>query len=470
MFEDLVDKVVTPQFKTDIEYAMKHPKSTIAKNIITKVSPILLFQESSNLYTPFDQEKMHGKMLSMSRRYGGVSSFITVAPDSIANATSYRMSLKHVNNQNFPVDCDADFLKCVQEGSVFVASETVRINCNYALRAEAIIANPLPSVLEYISLIDNLFVELLGIKPSNGFPTLNVNKEKKTVYYKNRNTKGIFGPVLGAALVTEAQNRHDLHCHILFFGGMSPHLLQSGASYKTISKQIQMSLDKMYQQCLPRKIHLFKQVYDYCKTNQFTVSCDHENQPQHLSSLLNSVRYHHPGILNSSEWKTNLNLLAVCLNIHQHSFTCKKGVAGMTHCRMKFGRPLEKKTCAVVLEEKRYDGCQNKQAFVLSSSIKRETHRVLQPKKRVILWNVKRPKLEEMCTKGVLNIDPNNISERNRSQEYIIRWLFNDLHLENMSPATMKIKEELNNMINMMETTNLLKFYNSINSGIQNAE
>ena len=174
-FNELCDKVVTKEFRTDIEFAMKHPKSKLAKSIIAEVSPILVFQEQSNLYTPFDQEKMQGKMLSMARRYGGVSCFVTIAPDSIANPNILRMSLQHVANSTFPAECDERFLESIINNSTYVTTETATVNCDYKSRAQSIIDNPLPSVLEYISLIYNVFVELLGLTPSNRFATLNVN-------------------------------------------------------------------------------------------------------------------------------------------------------------------------------------------------------------------------------------------------------------------------------------------------------
>ena len=92
-FKDFSALTRSVEFRDNLKQAIANPASDIAKSIVKQVTPILAFKDNVSSYTPFDATESKGKMLAMARRYGGVSAFITIAPDSINNPTSFRMSL-----------------------------------------------------------------------------------------------------------------------------------------------------------------------------------------------------------------------------------------------------------------------------------------------------------------------------------------------------------------------------------------
>ena len=123
----------------------------------------------------------------MAKRYGGVSIFITIAPDSINNPTCFCLALKHTNNKTFIQQPTNTFLKSITNNSTCILEKDVIINCDYANRANLLIQNPLPAVLEYINIIYNLFTILFGIKPESYFPSIQTTPPVRSVYFKTNN-------------------------------------------------------------------------------------------------------------------------------------------------------------------------------------------------------------------------------------------------------------------------------------------
>ena len=105
-----------------------------------------------------------------------------------------------------------------------------------------------------------------GIQPNCYFTPLKEIPSNKTRYFKRSNTKGLFGYTTGACLVTETQQRHDLHAHILLFGSLSPALLQSAAPFPSICQNISLAIDKMYKQSIARNIHVANIITDELKS------------------------------------------------------------------------------------------------------------------------------------------------------------------------------------------------------------
>ena len=118
------------------------------------------------------------------------------------------------------------------------------------------------------------------------------------MHYKNKNTKGLFGYTTGACLVTETQQRHDLHGHILLFGSLSPALLHSAAPFPNICNTIAMAIEKMYRQSISRNIHITNII-----SNELRSISRHTNiiNPSHIPGIKKaSLQYQIPKDLYST--------------------------------------------------------------------------------------------------------------------------------------------------------------------------
>ena len=221
------------------------------------------------------------------------------------------------------------------------------------------------------------------------------------MYYKNKNTKGLFGYTTGACLVTETQQRHDLHGHILLFGSLSPALLQSAAPFPNICNTIAMAIEKMYRQSISRNIHITNII-----SNELRSISRHTNliNPSHIPGIKkSSLQYQIPKDLYSTRSQLFFDLYSSFLNIHTHTFTCHKGKLGQVQCRLAFQRHLFNATQPVELSP-RPDEEYKEQALprwqclpCIDLSVPYKPRGIMHPPDTsVVFWNVKWPLLDPL--------------------------------------------------------------------------
>ena len=91
---------------------------------------------------------------------------------------------------------------------------------------------------------------LLGIFPAN------TNGDKRRALKTEILDYGKVGVINGTPVaingVNEANNRGGLHCHLLIWGGIPPHVLSAAANIPSLCKEVSKTLDAMYQSELPR--------------------------------------------------------------------------------------------------------------------------------------------------------------------------------------------------------------------------
>jgi hypothetical protein len=68
------------------------------------------------------------KIRNMVQKYGPCAAFITVAPDDVNKPTSFRLSIRKLEdvNQSFPRETDEGFYEAMKAGSSEVASNKVQ--------------------------------------------------------------------------------------------------------------------------------------------------------------------------------------------------------------------------------------------------------------------------------------------------------------------------------------------------------
>jgi hypothetical protein len=79
------------------------------------------------------------------------------------------------------------------------------------------------------------------------------NTARKTTYYRAK--KGIFGHTLSIIGIVKDHAKGTLHFHLLFFGGLSPYVLQRFAGLPDVCTSISRALDSMYSSSLPDGYH-----------------------------------------------------------------------------------------------------------------------------------------------------------------------------------------------------------------------
>jgi hypothetical protein len=315
-----------------------------------------------------------------------------VAPDDVNNPTSFRLSIRKLEdvNQSFPRETDEGFYEAMKTGSSEVAGGSIPFPCDYAARARATVGNPVAAVLEYKTMIGNVLKELFGAEPNHYGHRKTTNR---TSYYGDR-IKGLFGDVLAFYGMTEAQARGSLHYHCLVWGSISPKLLQGGAHIEEVCNEIGLSLDNMYSAELPREAHVYNSITTCMRRNQLF----RKDVKRHYgilevppSLVEDSEGYHHHVCAN-----------CLCTNMHTHSFTCHKPPTGHDGCRMNYPCEHCEKTCPVQLSKDAED--ENGVPVVLDKIEDpplridlSDTGNPLQPKdRRLIAWELKRTKIEKL--------------------------------------------------------------------------
>lgn len=180
------------------------------------------------------------------------------------------------------------------------------------------------------------------------------------------------------------QARGGLHFHVIIWGGLSPELLECVATVPELMDAVTTVLESQFRTSLPRELH----VYDLIKRNKGR-TCRGELRPtatlQSLSgqgsflspkrgrkrklgpvlfpklSLGTGFARRHPSEVPRAlllppdpdeDWcmfVTFANVTASVFNVHRHCFTCHKGVAGKTGCRLNMPRTKRARTAFVQL-------------------------------------------------------------------------------------------------------------------------
>ena len=158
---------------------------------------------------------------------------------------------------------------------------------------------------------------------------------------------GIFGVPIASFGSPEVQLRGSLYLHVVFWGGLPPHLLQAAALNSTLSRAAAHSIGLVIKAEVDPEYHI-QNILD--KVNSKVTS-----KPALITP-------HHP-IEQEQTFKQECQRAAVVCNIHQHSTTCYKGTIGKTECRMALPRALVNKTsyCQIQAHNKNQENLEGRQ-------------------------------------------------------------------------------------------------------------
>ena len=319
--------------------AKKYPKSEHAKKFLQRYTPHLQFSGLNTAYGCFEGKKLKAMLVESCKRYRPPSAFLTFNFDDINNPRAIRASFATVNNRSFPAvfeqDCPYgvdgyDFISKMRKSGNEVGSGVVDLSPEY--RASLAKDDPITFVSETRELLVHVCEIMLGVNLEEMFSKTLATTLRKTVYYKSR--KGILGYPMSILGVIEDHAKGTVHFHVLFFGGVSPYVMQRFAGMEEICQAISATLDTMYCSSISSEYHtvpVVRRIIGQRKQNKIRLpefSSEVLLGRPDCSSVVSS------GLVDYDKLMDETGMQASKQQHHRHMRTCQKGVAGLTGCRL----------------------------------------------------------------------------------------------------------------------------------------
>ena len=218
-FDNFAEKIMSPSFQAQLKRAVEKPNSKEARKVFNTLTPVLTSGGKKTTCGALERRSAAGEILSMGRRYGPASCFLTVSVDDVNSPGVFGMSFRSKDNLSFPAHCPESLLKAIELGEDYVpddellGSGEIRIPCDWKSLAKAATENPVSVAIHYNKLIYDILRIIVGIKP--GTTCGNNNRALKTEYRGfGEDSKGVVSGTPAALTgVTETTARGGLHFH-----------------------------------------------------------------------------------------------------------------------------------------------------------------------------------------------------------------------------------------------------------------
>jgi len=257
--------------RAELEDAYHDPKSELAKAVLKKYVPYLRFSASKVGYGLGVASKLETELNESSKRFQAASGFFTLSFDDPNNPRAIRATFATANNREFPAVFEQG---CIYGGNGTEFMENIRkclgdpmdignIGLSESVRARLSMEDPVTFVSETKEMLVSVCELLLGVQLEHMFTKISGETSQKTRYFKS--SKGIFGCPMALIGVIEDHARGTVHFHLLFFGGLTPYLLQRFSSLGPVCEKISEVLDTMYCCSLPGDVqlgHVFRRVVE----------------------------------------------------------------------------------------------------------------------------------------------------------------------------------------------------------------
>ena len=226
-FEKFTQTFMHKDFQTKLQNAVANPEGKDAKHILNKLVPMLACGGKQTVFGALERRRAAGEILSMGRKYGPASNFLTINIDDVNTPSVFRMAFRNCNNINFPSHCPDSLLKAMELGSDYrvkgsdcihgsdcIGHGEVNIPCNWSSLATSATENPVSVAVHYKKVIHDLMSILVGIRPGT---TSGENNRTVKTEYRGWGEKSL-GVIVGTGVafigVTETTARGGLHFHV----------------------------------------------------------------------------------------------------------------------------------------------------------------------------------------------------------------------------------------------------------------
>jgi len=283
------------------------------------------------------------------------------AMDDTRNTIVLRLSSPcRSNDAAFPTT-EADLLAALRNGDKTFETQEVTLDLTSSGLNNILARNPAAAACVFQALMDNIYRIFFSIEPNS----VKDHKEAKGHVPLGLRRKGIFGTTKAVFSVVEVQARLTLHSHMAIWGTFDAELMQKCAAHDVLRAACAEVLESFYcasirpidltayllRLVIPGAVEEFAgrnaQFYD-CPLPCCPTACAHDStNAEQIDAPRECMHHNRQTFVTAMEHRFN-NVMAV-RNLHQHSFTCRKGLTGECSCRMSYPRAVSNETTCVQL-------------------------------------------------------------------------------------------------------------------------
>jgi hypothetical protein len=340
-----MDEVVNAAgFQDRLEEAVKDPDSKDARDLLKILHNCLTIAGRNQNYGSHELRNVVPTIKEISKSLGPPSAFVTCSLDGKGNPRAFRLSKTVLTNRDMPAHLPKDKIdefidKMVGDADASRESHYFPFPMDESARAKECIDNPIAYVQEFMAVVHSLLSVVIGIVPENFFSQMSGKTTRKTVYL---NKKGALGHVLSYYGVIEANNRGELHFHLLCFGSVPPHVLTNFATSPDLRKKISEVFESYYTTKLDRQFIVYKALQNVLSERKRRRLPVFTLDKQNTANLLKAQRAEPVTSLTDQNSKEKIRertrMQDSQQQLHEHiRFTCSKGIMGKSGCR--YNRP-----------------------------------------------------------------------------------------------------------------------------------
>lgn len=281
-----IERISSPEFIIDLDQSLADPNSKQAKELSSYIERHIKPISSTVPWSDDERKSELSKLLAMIQYFGPPSFFCTINPCDMDSNLMLRMT-STCNDTPY----EREF-------------QLPNIEIENALQRAAILADsPVESALAYSWLIDDIFSTIYNL-PMNNRTDLPHPEQRVTT---------LFGKVLSAFGVHEAQGRGSLHFHFLLWTDiLFDQVIRHDYRHDTHEK-LQHKLDSIISCSIPQQY----------TSSQPTVPID---MPKiRLNTALGTM----PTSIHDPNYAQYIRTLVEASQCHIHSVTCRKGKTGI---------------------------------------------------------------------------------------------------------------------------------------------
>lgn len=225
-----------PGLSEQIQSAIKDPDGKAAKKLLKEFTPLLTAAGRKTAFSSAERNFALTQAYALCHRYGLPSWFFTFAPDVLHHKLVIRLTFYSSSNKGHPAQSTDELWQAttsdiaVPLGDVVLSESKLQaLNAQNAAAASEV----------YITLLELVFKHLFGVPPAY------LQRKSQCPDDFDPANFGVLGKPYAALAVTEVQNKLSLHGHCLFWGGVTPTMLQRVSFFAPLRAKLASVLESM---------------------------------------------------------------------------------------------------------------------------------------------------------------------------------------------------------------------------------